>query len=256
MIAAQTPPERTDTTGDRDLTVRVTKATAAALAAPAAPPRPPDCDGACAPGRDVRAQGGRGRRRGLLHARSHVVLRLGARLDHQAAHGARTRAEARKGARYLPRDRPSSRGVHAASLPDGVRGRRGPLGRLLRHRPELLAAGRRVRRPRRDRARGRPAPSARSSSSPSACRSRCTLPPSRCSGSWSCARSRATSDGRAAAPRHAPVGRVGGVLFGGLAVILAVPFTSAVATLIDVLVLGHEPPTEQPRRSLRLRRSE
>ena len=46
-----------------------------------------------------------------------------------------------------------------------------------------------------------------------------------------------------------------GVLFGGLAVILAVPFTSAVATLLDVLVLGHEPPTEQPRRSLRLRRS-
>ena len=47
-----------------------------------------------------------------------------------------------------------------------------------------------------------------------------------------------------------------GVLFGGLAVILAVPFTSAVATIIDVLVLGHEPPTAQPRRSLRLRRSE
>ena len=46
-----------------------------------------------------------------------------------------------------------------------------------------------------------------------------------------------------------------GVLFGGLAVILAVPFTSAVATLIDVLVLGHEPPTTQTRRSLRLRRS-
>ena len=46
-----------------------------------------------------------------------------------------------------------------------------------------------------------------------------------------------------------------GVLFGGLAVILAVPFTSAVATLIDVLVFGHDPPTEQPRRSLRLRRS-
>jgi predicted PurR-regulated permease PerM len=43
-----------------------------------------------------------------------------------------------------------------------------------------------------------------------------------------------------------------GVLFGGLAVILAVPFTSAVATLIDVLVLGHEPPTAPPRRSLRL----
>jgi hypothetical protein len=32
MIAARTPPERTDTTGDRDLTVRVAKATAAALA--------------------------------------------------------------------------------------------------------------------------------------------------------------------------------------------------------------------------------
>jgi hypothetical protein len=30
--------------------------------------------------------------------------------------------------------------------------------------------------------------------------------------------------------------------------------TSAVATLIDGLVLGHEPPAEQPRRSLRLRR--
>lgn len=45
-----------------------------------------------------------------------------------------------------------------------------------------------------------------------------------------------------------------GLLFGGLAVILAVPFTSAVATLIDVLVLGHEPPTEQPRRTFRLRR--
>ena len=47
-----------------------------------------------------------------------------------------------------------------------------------------------------------------------------------------------------------------GLLFGGLAVILAVPFTSAVATIIDVLVLGHEPPAEQPRRTLRLRRSE
>jgi len=46
-----------------------------------------------------------------------------------------------------------------------------------------------------------------------------------------------------------------GVLFGGLAVVLAVPFTSAVATLIDVLVLGHEPPAATPRRSLRLRRS-
>jgi predicted PurR-regulated permease PerM len=46
-----------------------------------------------------------------------------------------------------------------------------------------------------------------------------------------------------------------GVLFGGFAVILAVPFTSAVATIIDVLVLGHEPPAAQPRRSTRLRRA-
>jgi predicted PurR-regulated permease PerM len=47
-----------------------------------------------------------------------------------------------------------------------------------------------------------------------------------------------------------------GVLFGGLAVILAVPFTSAVATLIDVMVLGHEPPVSEPRRRPQLRRSQ
>jgi predicted PurR-regulated permease PerM len=46
-----------------------------------------------------------------------------------------------------------------------------------------------------------------------------------------------------------------GVLFGGLAVILAVPFTSAVATLIDVLVLGHDPPAAQTRRPARPRRT-
>ena len=39
-----------------------------------------------------------------------------------------------------------------------------------------------------------------------------------------------------------------GILFGGFAVILAVPFTSAVATVIDVIVLGHDPPPPQPRR--------
>lgn len=44
-----------------------------------------------------------------------------------------------------------------------------------------------------------------------------------------------------------------GVLFGGPAVILAVPFTSAVTTMIDVLVLGHEPPAERPHRALRAR---
>ena len=46
-----------------------------------------------------------------------------------------------------------------------------------------------------------------------------------------------------------------GVLFGGFAVILAVPFTSAVATIIDVLVLGHEPPATEQRRTGRGRRS-
>jgi predicted PurR-regulated permease PerM len=46
-----------------------------------------------------------------------------------------------------------------------------------------------------------------------------------------------------------------GVLFGGLAVVLAVPITSAVATLIDVLVLGHDLPPESPRKSLRERRT-
>jgi predicted PurR-regulated permease PerM len=35
-----------------------------------------------------------------------------------------------------------------------------------------------------------------------------------------------------------------GLLFGGFAVVLAIPVTSAVATLIDVLVLDHEPPSE------------
>src|SRR6476619_2896570 len=40
-----------------------------------------------------------------------------------------------------------------------------------------------------------------------------------------------------------------GLLFGGFAVILAIPVTSAVATLIDVLVLDHEPPSEQTARN-------
>ena len=47
---------------------------------------------------------------------------------------------------------------------------------------------------------------------------------------------------------------VGG-LFGSIAVVLAVPFTSAVATLIGVIVLGHEPTVATQRRSLRRRRS-
>jgi predicted PurR-regulated permease PerM len=44
-----------------------------------------------------------------------------------------------------------------------------------------------------------------------------------------------------------------GVLFGPFAVVLAIPATSAVATLVDVLVLGHEPPTAPEPRSLRSR---
>ena len=44
------------------------------------------------------------------------------------------------------------------------------------------------------------------------------------------------------------------VLFGGFAVVLAVPFTSAVATLIDVFVLDHDPPAQPARRSRRLGR--
>jgi predicted PurR-regulated permease PerM len=40
-----------------------------------------------------------------------------------------------------------------------------------------------------------------------------------------------------------------GILFGAFAVILAIPVTSAVATLIDVLVLDHEPPAAPARRS-------
>ena len=39
------------------------------------------------------------------------------------------------------------------------------------------------------------------------------------------------------------------VLFGGFAVVLAVPFMSAVATIIDVFVLDHDPPEPQHRRS-------
>ncbi|PWU19413.1 MAG: hypothetical protein C5B48_13565 [Candidatus Rokuibacteriota bacterium] len=43
------------------------------------------------------------------------------------------------------------------------------------------------------------------------------------------------------------------VLFGGFAVVLAVPFTSAVATLIDVFVLDHDPPQRTKVRAARQR---
>jgi predicted PurR-regulated permease PerM len=40
-----------------------------------------------------------------------------------------------------------------------------------------------------------------------------------------------------------------GLLFGALAVILAIPAASAAETLIDVLVFGHDPPSTPPRRA-------
>jgi predicted PurR-regulated permease PerM len=46
-----------------------------------------------------------------------------------------------------------------------------------------------------------------------------------------------------------------GLLFGGFAVVLAIPVTAAAATLIDVLVLDHDPPAPPERRALRGRRS-
>ena len=47
-----------------------------------------------------------------------------------------------------------------------------------------------------------------------------------------------------------------GILFGALGVILAIPAVSAAATLIDVLVFGHEPPpTPAPRRIFGIPRS-
>jgi predicted PurR-regulated permease PerM len=48
-----------------------------------------------------------------------------------------------------------------------------------------------------------------------------------------------------------------GILFGALAVVLAVPAVSAAETLIDVLVFGHDPPATPPprtRKPLRPRR--
>ena len=41
-----------------------------------------------------------------------------------------------------------------------------------------------------------------------------------------------------------------GLLFGALAVVLAIPAASAAETLVDVLVFGHDPPSAPPRRKL------
>lgn len=46
-----------------------------------------------------------------------------------------------------------------------------------------------------------------------------------------------------------------GVVFGSLAVVLAIPVTSTVATLIDVFVLDHDPPAESAPQRKRLLRS-
>jgi predicted PurR-regulated permease PerM len=47
-----------------------------------------------------------------------------------------------------------------------------------------------------------------------------------------------------------------GVVFGGIAVILAVPAASAVATLIDVFVLDHDPPSPAAHRGPRVLRGQ
>jgi predicted PurR-regulated permease PerM len=46
-----------------------------------------------------------------------------------------------------------------------------------------------------------------------------------------------------------------GLIFGPLAVVLAIPSASAAATLIEVLVLGKDPPSKPPQRKVGLRRS-
>jgi predicted PurR-regulated permease PerM len=45
-----------------------------------------------------------------------------------------------------------------------------------------------------------------------------------------------------------------GLIFGAFAVILAIPAASAAATLVDVLVFGHEPPAKPPPRKMPWRR--
>lgn len=46
-----------------------------------------------------------------------------------------------------------------------------------------------------------------------------------------------------------------GLLFGALAVVLAIPAASAAETLVDVLVFGHDPPSAPPKRRLRPQRT-
>ena len=193
--------------------------------------------------------------RDLLHARRDVVLRL----EHDAILGSSPRSRRRRSARR--RREPTSRSTDAsapthAAAADDLRGR-GVLSAGLYHRPQLLAARRRVRRPDRDRPDHRPAdrldPRPRRRPTTVTARRRLAL-------LWLVV---VREFQNYVVNPH--IGRtvglsplvtllsvaVVGVLFGGLAVVLAVPFTSAVATLVDVLVLGHDPPTAAPRRTPR-----
>jgi hypothetical protein len=97
------------------------------------------------------------------------------------------------------------------------------------------------------------------SSNDDANRSRCTSPLSRCSGSSPSASSRATSStptsggqsGVAASRSRSPSWECHSADWR----LSSRPHSTQRLRAIDVLVLGHEPPTEQPRRSPRLGRS-
>lgn len=119
--------------------------------------RPAFGDGDLPSDRRLRPQGdGRDRRRSL-HARRHLVLGLGTRLDDQAAHSARAGAETRERAAHLPRDRPPARVVHAPQVPHGLRDRRRARRGVLPRRPELLAPRGGLRQPVPDHSGGRAA---------------------------------------------------------------------------------------------------
>ena len=97
----------------------------------------------------------------LHRRRRRPLARLPARRGARAyfdstAEAKNSRRQARAGARDLSGDRQPPRRVHPAPFRDGLRGWSSPLGGLLRDRPQLLAARRRLRRPHRDRARDRP----------------------------------------------------------------------------------------------------
>src|SRR6266536_1686486 len=100
-----------------------------------APPHPAVRERDPPPRRRVRSQGHKRSRRGLLHARSDLVLGLRTRPHDRAAHSTRTRVEAGEGTDHLPGDRPAARRVYPRQVPDGRRHRTRALGGLLRRRP-------------------------------------------------------------------------------------------------------------------------